>query len=44
LQASRVDLDAIRAGQKAQYGDLAERLRALEERADAGLADAEDGD
>ena len=44
LQASRVDLDAIRAAQEAQYGDLAERLRTLEERADAGLAEAAGGD
>ena len=43
LQASRVDLDAIRAAQEAQDGDLAGRLRALEERADAGPADATGG-
>jgi hypothetical protein len=44
LQASRVDLDAIRAAQEAEYGNLAARLRALEERADAGLAEAAGGD
>jgi hypothetical protein len=44
LQASRVELDAIRVAQEAHYGDLAQRLRALEERADGGLAEAAGGD
>jgi hypothetical protein len=44
LQASRVDLDAIRAAQEAQYGDLIQRLRALEERADGGLGETAGGD
>ncbi len=43
LQASRVELDAIRAAQESQYGDLTQRLRALEERADVGLAEAAGG-
>jgi hypothetical protein len=38
LQASRVELEAIRAAEAAQYGALFERLEALEERAGAGPA------
>jgi hypothetical protein len=44
LQASRVELDAIRVAQEAQYEDLIRRLRALEEQDDAGLAEAAGGD
>jgi hypothetical protein len=43
LQASRVELDAIRAAQEAQYGDLIRRLRALEERGEGGLAEVAAG-
>jgi len=40
LQASRVELDAIRAAHGAQYEDLVRRLRALEgeDQDDGGLA------
>jgi hypothetical protein len=44
LRASRVELDAIRVAQEAQYIDLMQRLRALEEQDDAGLAEAAGGD
>ena len=44
VQASRVELDAIRVAQEAQYGDLIQRLRVLEEHNDAGLAEAAVGD
>jgi hypothetical protein len=43
LQASRVELDAIRTAQEAQFGDLMHRLQALEERADGGSAEAASG-
>jgi hypothetical protein len=45
LQADRVELDAIRVAQGAQYEDLARRLRALEgeDRDDGGLAKASSG-
>jgi len=38
LQASRVDLEAIRAAEAALCEELLERLRAIEERAGIGLA------
>ena len=44
LQASRVELDAIRVAQSLRYGDLAHRLEALEGDGSGGLANAEDGD
>jgi hypothetical protein len=44
VQASRVELDAIRVAQEAQYEDLIRRLRTLEEQDDAGLAQAAGGD
>jgi hypothetical protein len=44
VQASRVELDAIRVAQEAQYEDLIRRLRALEEQGDGGLAEAAGGD
>lgn len=40
MQASRVELDAIRVAQGAQYEDLARRLEALEGTTDGGLAEA----
>jgi len=45
LQASRVELDAIRTAQGAQYEDLIRRLQALEgeDQDDAGLAKTADG-
>lgn len=45
LQASRVELDAIRVAQGAQYEDLVRRLRAMEgeEQGDGGLAKVADG-
>jgi hypothetical protein len=45
LQASRVELDAIRVAHEARYEDLARRLRALEgeEQGDGGLAEAAGG-
>jgi len=44
LQASRVELDAIRVAQSVQYEDLARRLEALEGDAVGELAEAEGGD
>ena len=45
LQATRVDLDAIRVAQGAQYEELARRLEALEGGGGGGeLAGAEGGD
>jgi hypothetical protein len=45
LQADRVELDAIRVAQGAQYEDLVRRLRALEgeDRDDGGLAKVSGG-
>ena len=45
LQADRVELDAIRVAQGAQYEDLVRRLRALEgeDRDDGGLAKVSSG-
>lgn len=42
VQASRVELDAIRVAQTAEFHEFERRLRALEEH-DAGLAKAEGG-
>jgi hypothetical protein len=44
LQATRVDLEAIRVAQGTLYQDLVRRLEALEEDRGAELADAEGGD
>jgi hypothetical protein len=44
LQASRVELDAIRVAQSVQYEDLAQRLAALEGGGGGELAEAEGGD
>ena len=46
MQASRVELDAIRVAQGAQYEDLIRRVQALEGegRGDGGLAEAAGGD
>jgi hypothetical protein len=44
MQASRVELDAIRVAQAAQYESMARRLDALEGKTDAGLAEAAGGD
>ena len=44
MQASRVELDAIRVAQAAQYENIARRLDALEGKTDAGLAEAAGGD
>jgi hypothetical protein len=45
LQADRVELDAIRVAQGAQYEDLVRRLRALEgeDQGDGGLAKVSGG-
>jgi hypothetical protein len=44
VQASRVELDAIRAAREAQCEDLIRRLQALEEQGHGGLAEAAGGD
>jgi hypothetical protein len=44
LQASRVELDAIRVAQSVHYEDLARRLEALEGDVGGELAAAEGGD
>jgi hypothetical protein len=44
LQASRVELDAIRVAQALHYEDLAHRLEALEGDGGAGLAETEGED
>jgi hypothetical protein len=44
MQASRVELDAIRLAQLAQFENLIKRMEKLEEKTDGGLATAAGGD
>jgi hypothetical protein len=44
MQASRVELDAIRVAQAAQYENMSRRIDALEGKPDGGLAEAAGGD
>jgi hypothetical protein len=44
MSATRVELDAIRVAQAAQFADLSKRVEALEGGGDAELAKAEGGD
>jgi hypothetical protein len=43
MQASRVELDAIRLAYGAQYENLIKRMETLEEKTDGGLAEAAGG-
>jgi hypothetical protein len=44
MSAARLELDAIRVAQGAQYEDLVARMGALEGKTDAGLARTQNGD
>jgi hypothetical protein len=44
MQASRVELDAIRLAHGAQYENLVKRMENLEEKTDGGLAEAAGAD